>query len=394
MTHLAGNPLEVGGNGDPVRTATYEESNAISLLGYYNLVHLQDLGEKIRNLTSIIRNSYSLFVEGSITKACETWLERWRLALEYGIECPWHDTILKGSDLLRRRVGQQDLWGPMTEFIEMTVDSELERDCKGRIGQWIGVIMKIVNKMGNDNPGAVDNAIAKQQLASMNALVAVSTPSQPSSQNKGHTGRGSWTCGAAGCNSFIPDDVKVAHQKKKGDQRKIHPNSVENPDTILCTEHHDKFVAGTDIKLKSGDNKWRPGDAQQSGQQNQTAEQKLKAFEKKEEEKQRKKRVKNQARRARVKAKKADASAAESAQKSEQQSEQKKATTSDTSSLNELMGAITLLQGAGLVVKGADASPVIETPIEAEQAEAKQVKIDSSDPMIKLAMSLTQAAAK
>jgi hypothetical protein len=164
----------------------------------------------------------------------------------------------------------------------------------------------------------------------------------------------------------------------------------------LSTDPNDKFglqlsKLARDFSLNSA---WRPGDAQQSGQQNQTAEQKLKAFEKKEEEKQRKKRVKNQARRARVKAKKADASAAESAQKSEQQSEQKKATTSDTSSLNELMGAITLLQGAGLVVKGADASPVIETPIEAEQAEAKQVKIDSSDPMIKLAMSLTQAAAK
>jgi len=381
MIHLASNPLEVGGNGDPKRSAAMEESNGVSLLAYYNLVHLQDLADKCRSMSSIIRSSYSLFVEGPISTACDVWLSRWRDALEYGVDCPWHETILKGSELLRRRKNQQDLWQPMTEWMDMKVTPENERDCKALIGRWIASIQKIANKMGNDNPGAVDNAVAKQQLAQMHAFVAASGGQPPKSGGGGN--QAAWTCGKQGCNAPIPHEIKEITQKKAGEKLGRHPNSIENPHTVLCTPHNDKFVGGEDMMLKTGEKKYRF--PKQSGGNKPPAQQQGKQQQEKltDEQRTEKKRLQNRARRAKAKVKKA-------AEKKEEPT--KPDSKSGSLSSGQLAEAIVLLQSVG-IIGGAVASPVVEKPEDAAPAPAeaeKKVSFAESNPMAKLAMALEQ----
>ena len=191
---------------------------------------------------------------------------------------------------------------------------------------------------------------------------------------------------------MIPDEVKKMHQKKIGEKLGHHPRSVENPNTILCTLHNDQFVAGTDIKLKTGDNKYRylsqggakTQPAQQRGNQKPTAERRLQQLREK-------KYQHNRARRARVKAKKEEASAVGSAQTSEQTSQNAAMGGLCSVDLETTFKTITLLQGMGMMNGGADASSVVESPAEVEQTVAKQVKFDTSDPMVKLAMSLQEA---
>ncbi len=110
--------LTTGGDGEDLRKSLLEPHNAMSLIGYIIHHHEQDLPTVKRKLTTIMKHSFSLLSKGSILKACERMRAHWRDADDAHVECDWWSLIHQGSDTLRHRPGQSDLYIPMTKWIE------------------------------------------------------------------------------------------------------------------------------------------------------------------------------------------------------------------------------------------------------------------------------------
>ena len=264
MITMSATDLETGGNGDPNRKSVAEEGSAVSVISYWLHNAMSDIEDLKRKQTQIMNQSFSLFQSGPIVKAAETFMQRYRVADSYGIKLNFRDTIHPSAMLISKRGnGQPVLYNLGMAYVNdaaMKARCDDAGTCTPEIGAFLGQVMKIAKKMGNDNPSQVDDAMAKATLVQMNAFTAIHSKERPNHHqkskgggNEGGNSESEWKCSNISCkNGKVPLLVKKKYISKQCAKYHKTAHKVKEPPHLLCTVCQKEFDTGTEITLKNG----------------------------------------------------------------------------------------------------------------------------------------------
>jgi len=250
--------IKTGGNGEPVRRSTVEIKNIISFVAYVNHYHEQELNDRRRQMTAVMKSAYTMFSEGGILKACDKLQKHWQAAIELRVKVDWYSLIFLGSDILRHR--STDLWDPMTKnWIENEkLKNQYSDDCLPVISQWLAEITSVTRNMTSDNPPKYQSIETKAGVASLNAYSAIFDGSEPvktaNALNINTSDLCEWVCGNVDCSERILKTVKegyIKRREKKGNTSKKAPDVMH----LLCPSCHSNHASGKDIKLSDGSTK-------------------------------------------------------------------------------------------------------------------------------------------
>ena len=250
--------IKTGGNGEPVRRSNVEIKNVMKLVAYITHYHEQELTNRRRQMTAVMKSAHTLFSKGSILKACERLQRHWQAAIELRVKVDWYSLIFQGSDILRHR--STDLWDPLTKnWIE---NEELKKaygdDCLPVISQWLAEITSIARNMSSDSPAAHSNNEILAHAANLTAYADIlgentdtDTKTPTSAKFVDTSTLCEWNCGNVTCSEQILKSVKDNFLKRRengGDKSKKAPEVMH----LLCSSCHSVHAGGDDIKLSDG----------------------------------------------------------------------------------------------------------------------------------------------
>jgi len=173
------------------------------------------------------------------------------------LKIKWHAFIQKSIVALNDRCG-----GPMQSFLtDEYLNNEKLKDqyadnCLPLWNKFLSDVQNIARNMSTDSPKKYSSADVDASKSSLNAFAG--TINQGSGDRKqsssGSNELSDWVCKEKNCSKcieqFIQDMILSNRSKKNNTSKKC-------PPSLLCTEHHEKHLAGTNITLENGEVKQR-----------------------------------------------------------------------------------------------------------------------------------------